>query len=85
MVDIKLALAYYHRMDKISKAASALGKRSFEVRREKWGEKGYARRMSEWGELGGRPLKQWDKLSASGKRARRLRKRQQKAFEAKGE
>jgi hypothetical protein len=38
-----------------SKAASALGKRSAEVRQKKWGKREFVKRMREWGKLGGRP------------------------------
>ena len=41
----------------INKAASALGKRSAEVRQKKWGKKEFVKRMREWGQLGGRPKK----------------------------
>jgi hypothetical protein len=36
-------------------AASLMGRKSAEVRRKKWGQKGFRRRMQEWGKLGGRP------------------------------
>jgi len=39
----------------ISKAASALGKRSAKLRRKAWGEEEFHRRMHEYGKLGGRP------------------------------
>jgi hypothetical protein len=38
-------------------AASALGRRSAEVRQKKWGKKEFKKRMREWGNLGGRPKK----------------------------
>ncbi len=41
----------------VRNAASALGKRSAGVRRKKWGEREFVRRMREWGKLGGRPKK----------------------------
>ena len=41
----------------INEAASALGKRSAEVRQKKWGRREFVRRMREWGKLGGRPKK----------------------------
>ena len=41
----------------VNKAASALGKRSAEVRQKKWGKKEFIKRMREWGKLGGRPKK----------------------------
>ena len=40
---------------KISEAASAMGKRSAEARRDKWGQREFLRRMREYGKLGGRP------------------------------
>jgi len=39
----------------VNEAASALGKRSVEVRQKKWGKKEFVKRMREWGKLGGRP------------------------------
>jgi hypothetical protein len=39
----------------ISQAASLMGNKSARVRRKKWGEKEFVRRMREWGKLGGRP------------------------------
>jgi len=42
---------------KVNEAASALGKRSAEVRQKKWGKKEFKERMREWGKLGGRPKK----------------------------
>ena len=41
----------------VNKAASALGKRSAEVRQKKWGKKEFLKRMREYGKLGGRPRK----------------------------
>jgi hypothetical protein len=41
----------------VNEAASALGKRSAEVRKAKWGKKAFTRKMREWGKLGGRPKK----------------------------
>jgi hypothetical protein len=41
----------------VNEAASTLGKRSAEVRQEKWGKKEFKKRMQEWGKLGGRPKK----------------------------
>ena len=43
------------RMAKINKAASLLGKRSAEARKQKWGKEEFKQRMREWGKLGGRP------------------------------
>ena len=45
----------------VNKAASALGKRSAEVRQKKWGKKEFIKRMREWGKLGGRPKKSQSK------------------------
>jgi hypothetical protein len=41
----------------VNEAASALGKRSAEVRRKKWGKREFLKRMREYGKLGGRPKK----------------------------
>jgi hypothetical protein len=41
----------------VNEAASALGKRSAEVRQKKWGKREFAKKMREWGKLGGRPKK----------------------------
>jgi len=41
----------------VNEAASALGKRSAEVRQKKWGRKEFVKKMREWGALGGRPKK----------------------------
>ena len=41
----------------VNEAASALGKRSAEVRKAKWGKKEFKKRMKEYGKLGGRPRK----------------------------
>ena len=41
----------------VNEAASALGKRSAEVRQKKWGRKEFVKKMREWGKLGGRPKK----------------------------
>lgn len=43
-------------MNKLSQAASALGRKSVEVRRQRWGRDEFVRRMREWGKLGGRPV-----------------------------
>jgi hypothetical protein len=40
-----------------SEAATALGKRSAEVRQKKWGKREFIKRMREYGKLGGRPKK----------------------------
>lgn len=42
-------------MNKVSNAASLMGRKSAKVRQEKWGRKEFVRRMQEWGRLGGRP------------------------------
>src|SRR5262245_620363 len=39
----------------VNEAASALGKRSAEVRQQKWGKREFLKRMREYGKLGGRP------------------------------
>ena len=39
----------------VNEAASALGKRSAEVREKKWGKREFLKRMREYGKLGGRP------------------------------
>ena len=54
-------------MDKLSLAASLMGKRSAKARAKKWGKQEFLRRMREWGELGGRPRKAEGR--AGGKRA----------------
>ncbi len=41
----------------VNKAASALGKRSAEVRQKKWGKREFVKKMRAWGALGGRPKK----------------------------
>jgi hypothetical protein len=41
----------------INEAASALGKRSADARKKKWGTKAFRDRMREYGKLGGRPKK----------------------------
>jgi len=46
-----------HSKPDVNKAASALGKRSAEVRQKKWGKKEFLKRMREYGRLGGRPKK----------------------------
>jgi hypothetical protein len=42
-------------MANVSRAASAMGRRSAEARIEKWGRREFVRRMRAWGKLGGRP------------------------------
>jgi hypothetical protein len=42
-------------MEKMSKAASLMGRRSAEVRVNAWGKREFVKRMREWGKLGGRP------------------------------
>jgi hypothetical protein len=51
---------------KVNKAASLLGKRSAEARRQKWGKEEFKTRMREWGKLGGRP-------KGSGKKTKKAR------------
>ena len=41
----------------VNEAASALGKRSAEVRQKTWGKKEFVKRMRDYGKLGGRPKK----------------------------
>jgi len=41
----------------VNQAASLLGKRSAEARKQAWGAKEFKKRMQEWGKLGGRPKK----------------------------
>ena len=38
-----------------SAAASLMGRRSAEARKQKWGKAEFERRMRAWGKLGGRP------------------------------
>jgi len=40
---------------RIGSAASLMGRKSAEARRNKWGKAEFKRRMREWGKLGGRP------------------------------
>jgi hypothetical protein len=42
-------------MTKVSKAASLLGKKSAQTRKEKLGQKEFVRKLRRWGKLGGRP------------------------------
>lgn len=51
-------------MSDVSKAASAMGRKSAAVRAKKWGKKEFVKRMREWGKLGGRP-------KSSGKKQKR--------------
>jgi hypothetical protein len=46
----------------VNEAASALGKRSAEVRKKKWGKREFTKRMREWGKMGGRPKKTGTKV-----------------------
>lgn len=50
-----LTLGYNEGMADVSRAASAMGRRSAEARIEKWGRREFVRRMRAWGKLGGRP------------------------------
>jgi esterase/lipase superfamily enzyme len=55
-LDIILTIGYIQDMQKkTSDAARLLGEKSVRVRRKKWGEKEFVRRMRAWGKLGGRP------------------------------
>lgn len=42
-------------MPNISTAASLMGRRSAEVRIQRWGKREFVAKMREWGKLGGRP------------------------------
>ncbi len=42
-------------MPNLAQAANLLGRRSAQVRIQKWGKQEFVRRMREWGKLGGRP------------------------------
>ena len=48
-------------MAKVSRAASMMGRRSVEVRIQKWGKLEFVRRMRKWGKLGGRPKRTGEK------------------------
>jgi hypothetical protein len=50
-----LTLGYHNYVNKTSEAARALARRSVAARRQKWGAKGFRKRMRCWGKLGGRP------------------------------
>jgi hypothetical protein len=50
----------------LNKAASAMGKRSAEVRKAKWGKAEFIERMREYGKRGGRPKKDVAKSSEKG-------------------
>jgi hypothetical protein len=52
----------------LSEAASALGRRSADARKKKWGKKEFVRRMREWGKLGGRPKGSGRKARKGGKK-----------------
>lgn len=52
----------------VNKAASLMGRKSAEARKEKWGKKEFVRRMREWGKLGGRPKGSGKKAGKGGKR-----------------
>jgi hypothetical protein len=56
-LDNNLTLGYLKSMTILVQAASALGRRSAEVRIQKWGKQEFLRRMREWGKLGGAPRK----------------------------
>ena len=53
-------------MTQLNKAASLLGKRSAEARKQKWGKEEFKRRMRDWGKLGGRPKGSGKKKSKRG-------------------
>ena len=53
-------------MSDVKKAASMMGRKSAEVRKKKWGEREFLRRMREWGKLGGRPKGSGKKRSKRG-------------------
>jgi len=53
-------------MSNVSQAASLLGRRSAQVRLEKWGKEEFERRMREWGKLGGRPKNRTDNQNREG-------------------
>ena len=57
--NVRFILAAMKKQSKpdVNEAASALGKRSVEVRQKKWGKKEFVERMREFGKLGGRPKK----------------------------
>jgi hypothetical protein len=42
-------------MNNATRAAQELAERSVAVRRLKWGDEGFRKRMKAWGKLGGRP------------------------------
>jgi len=42
-------------VNKASKAARELAKRSVAARRRKWGKEGFRQKLREWGTKGGRP------------------------------
>jgi len=44
-------------MTDVSNAASLMGRKSVEARKNKWGKKEFVRKMRAWGKLGGRPRK----------------------------
>ena len=44
-------------MTDVSNAASLMGRKSVEARKNKWGKKESVRKMRAWGKLGGRPRK----------------------------
>lgn len=59
----------------VNKAASALGKRSAEVRQKKWGKREFLKRMREYGKLGGRPTKNETDSKHERRELERLQKR----------
>ena len=57
LIIVKKKAAKEDMESKISEVMSLIGKRSAEVRRQKWGKKEFLERMREYGKLGGRPKK----------------------------
>jgi hypothetical protein len=43
-------------MESVGNAASLMGRRSAEVRINRWGKREFVAKMREWGKLGGRPI-----------------------------
>jgi len=56
-LDTNLTLGYMMVMVTLTNAAGLMGRRSAQVRIQKWGRAEFVRRMQEWGKLGGRPSK----------------------------
>src|SRR5436309_6369333 len=62
----------------VNEAASALGKRSAEARKNAWGKREFKKRMQEWGKLGGRPRKAKRDLTESEKILERVKRGSEK-------